>query len=130
MLTLVIILSPIHCLFVYLDPISAVSVNPSGSPVEDMPFNLSCNVVGPVDSIQWLKNGTYLYADNTITFFNGNSTLSFKKLALTDDGLYTCAASNAVNNIESQAYNLMVNCEYDRYFQNIHVSCEYCRPID
>ncbi|XP_067259855.1 carcinoembryonic antigen-related cell adhesion molecule 1 isoform X1 [Chanodichthys erythropterus] len=92
-----------------VDPISAVSVNPSGSPVEDMPFNLSCNVVGPVDSIQWLKNGTYLYADNTITFFNGNSTLSFKKLALTDDGLYTCAASNAVSNIESQAYNLMVN---------------------
>lgn len=109
-------------LFVYLDPISAVSVNPSGSPVEDMPFNLSCNVVGPVDSIQWLKNGMYLYANNMITFFNDNSTLSFKKLALTDDGLYNCAASNAVSNNESQAYDLMVNCEYDRYFQNIHVS--------
>ncbi|XP_051722135.1 LOW QUALITY PROTEIN: carcinoembryonic antigen-related cell adhesion molecule 1 [Ctenopharyngodon idella] len=92
-----------------VDPISAVSVNPSGSPVEDMPFNLSCNVVGPVDSIQWLKNGMHLYADNMITFFNDNSTLSFKKLALTDDGLYKCAASNAVSNNESQDYNLMVN---------------------
>lgn len=75
--------------------------------------------MGPVDSIQWLKNGMHLYADNMITFFNDNSTLSFKKLALTDDGLYKCAASNAVSNNESQDYNLMVNCEYDRYFQNM-----------
>lgn len=89
-----------------------------------MPFNLSCNVVGPVDYIQWMKNDMYLYADNTITFFNGNSTLSFKKLALRDDGLYQCAASNAVSNISSQPYSLMVNCEY-RYFQNIYVFYEY-----
>ncbi|XDV40081.1 hypothetical protein PO909_009230 [Leuciscus waleckii] len=94
------------CIF---DPISEVAVNPSGSPVEHMPFNLSCNVVGPVDSIRWMKNNMYLYADNTITFFNGNSTLSFKKLTLSDDGLYQCAASNAVSNISSQPYNLTVN---------------------
>ncbi|XP_077065978.1 carcinoembryonic antigen-related cell adhesion molecule 1 [Siphateles boraxobius] len=91
-----------------VDPISAVAVNPSGSPIEHMPFNLSCNVVGPVDSIQWMKNDMDLYADNTITFFNGNSTLSFKNLALSHDGLYQCVASNAVSNIR-QAYNLMVN---------------------
>ncbi|CAM4699552.1 unnamed protein product [Leuciscus chuanchicus] len=94
------------CIF---DPISEVAVNPSGSPVEHMPLNLSCNVVGPVDSIRWMKNNMYLYADNTITFFNGNSTLSFKKLTLSDDGLYQCAASNAVSNISSQPYNLTVN---------------------
>ncbi|KAL0172360.1 hypothetical protein M9458_032671, partial [Cirrhinus mrigala] len=63
---------------------------------EGKAFNLSCNVVGPVDYIYWMKNGIqYLGADDTITFFNGNSTLSFYHLDLSDDGLYQCAASNA-----------------------------------
>ncbi|KAK7147559.1 hypothetical protein R3I94_010168 [Phoxinus phoxinus] len=92
-----------------VDPISAVVVDPSGTPVEHMPFNLTCNVVGPVDSIQWMKNGMHLYANNMITFSNGNTTLSFNKLALSDDGPYQCAASNAVSHRSSQAYNLTVN---------------------
>ncbi|KAK7157559.1 hypothetical protein R3I93_008910 [Phoxinus phoxinus] len=92
-----------------VDPISAVVVNPVGTPVEHMPFNLTCNVVGPVDSIQWMKNGMHLYANDTITFSNGNSTLSFNKLAISDDGPYQCAASNAVSHRSSQAYNLTVN---------------------
>ncbi|KTG02658.1 hypothetical protein cypCar_00022266 [Cyprinus carpio] len=92
-----------------VDPILSVTVNPAGSPVEGNAFNLSCNVVGPVDSIHWMKNGTYLGANDMITFFNNNSTLSFYRLGLSDDGLYQCAASNAVSNITSKAYNLMVN---------------------
>ncbi|KTF95751.1 hypothetical protein cypCar_00039329 [Cyprinus carpio] len=92
-----------------VDPISAVAVNPAGSPVENMAFNLSCNVVGPVKSIQWMKNGEYLDANNMITFSNDNSTLRFNQLTLSDDGLYQCAASNAVSNMTSPAYNLMVN---------------------
>ncbi|XP_042611495.1 carcinoembryonic antigen-related cell adhesion molecule 1 isoform X2 [Cyprinus carpio] len=92
-----------------VDPISAVTVNPAGSPVENMAFNLSCNVVGPVKSIQWMKNGGYLDANNMITFSNDNSTLRFNQLTLSDDGQYQCAASNAVSNMTSPAYNLMVN---------------------
>ncbi|RXN28129.1 carcinoembryonic antigen-related cell adhesion molecule 5-like isoform X1 [Labeo rohita] len=92
-----------------VDPISAVTVNPAGYPVEGKAFNLSCNVVGPVDFIRWMKNDAYLDADDTITFFSGNSTLSFYNLDLSDDGLYRCAASNLVSNMTSQAYNLMVN---------------------
>lgn len=123
---ILVIISYLQCIFcLYLDPISAVTVNPAGYPVEGKAFNLSCNVVGPVDFIRWMKNDAYLDADDTITFFSGNSTLSFYNLDLSDDGLYRCAASNLVSNMTSQAYNLMVNCEYYRYFQNIHVSC-YC----
>ncbi|KAK2903192.1 hypothetical protein Q8A67_007905 [Cirrhinus molitorella] len=92
-----------------VDPVSAVTINPTGYPVEGTAFNLSCNVVGPVDSIHWMKNGAYLDADDTTTFFNGNSTLSFYHLDLSDDGLYQCAASNAVSNMTSQPYSLMVN---------------------
>lgn len=97
----------------YSDPISAVTVHPGGYPVEGATFNLSCNVVGPVDSIHWMKNGKYLDVDDTITFFNNNSTLSFYHPYLSDDGLYQCAASNDVSNMTSPAYNLTVNCEYD-----------------
>ncbi|XP_052434740.1 carcinoembryonic antigen-related cell adhesion molecule 5 [Carassius gibelio] len=92
-----------------VDPILSVTVNPAGSPVEGNVFNLSCNVVGPVDSILWMKNGISLGADDTITFFNKNTILSFYRLGLRYDGLYTCAASNAVSNMTSGAYNLMVN---------------------
>ncbi|XP_067304999.1 carcinoembryonic antigen-related cell adhesion molecule 1 isoform X2 [Pseudorasbora parva] len=94
---------------VVVDPISAVTLNPSGSPVENMPFNLSCNIVGPVDSIQWTKNGQIMSNDSRITFSNNNFNLNFNLLSLSDDGLYQCAASNAVSNVSSQAYNLMVN---------------------
>ncbi|KAF4103333.1 hypothetical protein G5714_016216 [Onychostoma macrolepis] len=94
-----------------VDPISAVTVHPAGYPVEGTAFNLSCNVVGPVDSIHWMKNGKYLDddTDDTITFFNNNSILSFYHPDLSDDGLYQCAASNAVSNMTSQTYDLMVN---------------------
>nr|XP_021322271.1 carcinoembryonic antigen-related cell adhesion molecule 5 isoform X1 [Danio rerio] len=91
-----------------VDPISEVVVNSTSFPVENVPFNLRCNVVGPVDSIQWMKDGVYLYTDNTTTLSSDNSTLSFKQLALSDDGLYQCTASNAVGDM-TQAYNLTVN---------------------
>nr|CAQ13811.1 novel protein similar to vertebrate titin (TTN) [Danio rerio] len=91
-----------------VDPISEVVVNSTSFPVENVPFNLRCNVVGPVDSIQWMKDGVYLYTDNTTTLSSDNSTLSFKQLALSDDGLYQCTASNAVSDM-TQAYNLTVN---------------------
>ncbi|XP_026084499.1 carcinoembryonic antigen-related cell adhesion molecule 5-like isoform X1 [Carassius auratus] len=95
-----------------VDPISAVTIlagNQTSSPVEGMAFDLNCNVVGPVKSIQWMKNGTYLDANNMITFSNDNSTLRFNQLTLSDDGLYQCAASNAVSNMTSLAYSLLVN---------------------
>ncbi|XP_052474649.1 carcinoembryonic antigen-related cell adhesion molecule 5 isoform X4 [Carassius gibelio] len=95
-----------------VDPISAVTIsagNQTSSPVEDMAFDLNCNVVGPVKSIQWMKNGTYLDANNMITFSNDNSTLRFNQLTLSDDGPYQCAASNAVSNMTSLPYSLLVN---------------------
>ncbi|XP_043117033.1 carcinoembryonic antigen-related cell adhesion molecule 1 isoform X2 [Puntigrus tetrazona] len=92
-----------------VDPILSVVVNPVGSPVEGKAFNLSCNVVGPVDSIHWMKNDTYLDAVNTVTFFNNNSILSFNQLDLSNDGPYYCVASNEVTSMTSPAYNLMVN---------------------
>ncbi|XP_059363641.1 hemicentin-1-like [Carassius carassius] len=95
-----------------VDPISAVAIsaaNQSSSPVEGMAFDLNCTVVGPVKSIHWMKNGTYLDANNMITFSNDNSTLRFNQLTLGDDGLYQCAASNAVSNMTSLPYSLLVN---------------------
>ncbi|TRY95589.1 hypothetical protein DNTS_018370 [Danionella cerebrum] len=92
-----------------IDPVSAVAVNSSGNLVEDMPFNLTCNAVGPVDSIQWLKDGVHLDPIHGITFSSDNTTLYFSHLIQSDDGLYQCTASNAVSSMTSKAYTLLVN---------------------
>ncbi|XP_051576743.1 carcinoembryonic antigen-related cell adhesion molecule 5-like [Myxocyprinus asiaticus] len=93
-----------------VDPISSVVVNPSaGNPIKNMPFRLTCDVVGPEDSIHWIKNGMYLLPDNKITLSSDNSTLNFNQLTHNDDGQYLCEASNAVSSMTSSAYNLIVN---------------------
>lgn len=98
--------------FVYLDAITEVTVNPQAVyPKEGMSFNLTCNIVGSMGSIQWMKNNMYLAADSRITFSNQNSTLSFTQLNINDNGQYKCVASNDVSSMNSLAYNLTVNCE-------------------
>ncbi|XP_052000699.1 carcinoembryonic antigen-related cell adhesion molecule 2-like [Xyrauchen texanus] len=93
-----------------VDPISSVVVNPlAGNPIKNMPFHLTCDVVGPEDSIHWMKNGMYLLPNNTITLSSDNSTLNFNQLTQNDDGQYLCVASNAVSSMTSSAYNLVVN---------------------
>ncbi|XP_051574400.1 carcinoembryonic antigen-related cell adhesion molecule 1 [Myxocyprinus asiaticus] len=93
-----------------VDPISSVVVNPTaGNPKENMNFSLTCDVVGPDDSIHWMKTGMYLLPDYRITFSIDNSTLNFNQLTVNDDGQYQCKASNAVSSMTSQAYNFVVN---------------------
>nr|XP_055065809.1 carcinoembryonic antigen-related cell adhesion molecule 1 [Misgurnus anguillicaudatus] len=91
-------------------PISAVTVNINNQqPVFNQSFTLTCNIVGDVSSIQWMKNGLPLYANSRITFSSTNSTLSFNPLNLNDGGQYQCAARNLVSNMTSMPYNLTVN---------------------
>ncbi|XP_052002358.1 carcinoembryonic antigen-related cell adhesion molecule 1 isoform X1 [Xyrauchen texanus] len=93
-----------------VDPITSVVVNPTaGNPKENMNFSLTCDVVGPDDSIHWMKTGMYLLPDYRITFSIDNSTLYFNQLTVNDDGQYQCEASNDVSIMTSQVYNFMVN---------------------
>ncbi|XP_073667727.1 carcinoembryonic antigen-related cell adhesion molecule 1 isoform X2 [Paramisgurnus dabryanus] len=93
-----------------LESISQVMVNPqAGYPIENASFSLSCNIVGSMGSIQWMKNSLYLVTDSRITFSNQNLTLSINQLNINDNGQYTCVASNDVSNMSSLAYNFKVN---------------------
>uniref|UniRef100_A0A673L482 Ig-like domain-containing protein n=1 Tax=Sinocyclocheilus rhinocerous TaxID=307959 RepID=A0A673L482_9TELE len=78
----------------------------SKQPIFNQPFTLTCTASGDVQHIQWMKNGTNLYSDNRINFTHNHSVLNFS-----DNGLYQCLASTAVNNMTSEAYDLQVFCE-------------------
>ncbi|XP_041962009.1 hemicentin-1-like isoform X2 [Alosa sapidissima] len=93
---------------IIVDPISAVAVNQVGTPILNLTFTLSCVVKGPVDSIHWMKSNIYLPADNRISTSNKNATLTFTPLEMSDNGTYSCMASNAVSNKTSD-YTLTVN---------------------
>ncbi len=80
-------------------------------PVINWLFTLTCTATGDIEHIKWMKNGTFLHPTNGITFSNNNSTISFQSLNLNDDGHYQCEASNAVSNMTSPDYDLVVNCE-------------------
>ncbi|XP_030641493.1 carcinoembryonic antigen-related cell adhesion molecule 5-like [Chanos chanos] len=80
-----------------------------GVPVENMNFSLICHVTGPVDSIQWMKNGTDLYPDDRISLSNHNRTLTFRPVTRSDEGVFRCVAINAVSNSSSPDYTLTVN---------------------
>ncbi|KPP60718.1 hemicentin-1-like, partial [Scleropages formosus] len=93
-----------------IDPVSKVKIDATGQhPIVNENFTLSCGVSGPVDFIQWLKDGWPLSLNNTTTLSGDNSSLSFSPVQLTDNGNYECEASNAVSNQSSPAYKLLVS---------------------
>ncbi|XP_036435737.1 carcinoembryonic antigen-related cell adhesion molecule 5-like [Colossoma macropomum] len=93
-----------------IDAVSAAEVTAVNDvPIFNMSFALTCEVLGPVDSVYWMKNGLYLYSDSKVSLSNQNKTLSFSRLALSDNGKYQCVASNTVSNKTSMAYTLAVN---------------------
>jgi CD209 antigen/hemicentin len=75
-------------------------------------FSLTCGTAGTVYSIQWMRNGWPLYADNRTDFSMNSNTLTFNSLQDSDNGDYQCSASNPLSNMTSTEYRLIVNCEY------------------
>ncbi|XP_061108157.1 carcinoembryonic antigen-related cell adhesion molecule 1 [Conger conger] len=94
-------------------PITSVLVKSSGGlPIDDKKFTLVCEINGQANSIQWLRDGRPLSADNRTVFSADNSSLTFTPVLRSDDGIYQCEAYNAVTNGTSPGYQLLVNCEY------------------
>ncbi len=95
-----------------LVPVSNVTVNRNNQqPIFNQSFKLTCTASGDVQHIQWMKNGQTLDSDNRINFTDNHSVLNFNPLSLSDNGLYQCLASNAVNNMTSENLELQVFCE-------------------
>uniref|UniRef100_A0A3Q3LC98 CEA cell adhesion molecule 1 n=1 Tax=Mastacembelus armatus TaxID=205130 RepID=A0A3Q3LC98_9TELE len=64
-------------------------------------YKLTCNVTGPATSVSWMMNDVPLDENNTDIIFNS--------LEISDTGVYQCLAMNAVGNMTSPPYNLLVN---------------------
>lgn len=101
--------------FVFVsDPIEDVRIEASEKPpIEGKLYELYCNVTGPADYVYWMKNGMKLHRHNTTFCSMDNKTLTFKPLTRYDTGNYSCNAMNAVGNMTSALYRLLVNCEYN-----------------
>ncbi|XP_070986054.1 hemicentin-1-like [Oncorhynchus clarkii lewisi] len=90
-------------------PVTMTTVKVIGAqPILNERFSLTCETAGTVYSIQWMRNGWPLYADNR-TDFSMNNTLTFNYVQDSDIGYYQCSASNPLSNMTSSNYRLIVN---------------------
>uniref|UniRef100_A0A674CZ43 Hemicentin-1-like n=1 Tax=Salmo trutta TaxID=8032 RepID=A0A674CZ43_SALTR len=93
-----------------VEPISAVSLNRDGKlPILDQSFTLRCEVTGPVVYIHWLINGQLISLNNRTFFSTDNKTMVINPIKFSDSGEYLCEAINAVSNLTSMTYKLVVN---------------------
>ncbi|KAI1886259.1 hypothetical protein AGOR_G00212150 [Albula goreensis] len=91
-------------------PITAAMVIVSGGlPIQDRPVTMECKVDGQADSIQWLRDGSPMMADNRTVFSADNSSVTLSPVQRSDDGSYQCEVFNAVSNKTSPGYHLLVN---------------------
>lgn len=97
----------------------AMVMNTSGvHPILNYNFNLTCDTVGSVESIYWLKNGSALQTTGRVMLYKGNTTLTFSPVRLSDNGYYQCKASNMFSNLTSGRHALHVACEYHQTKRN------------
>ncbi|XP_041843427.1 hemicentin-1-like [Melanotaenia boesemani] len=91
-------------------PIENVQVEPQMNPaIEGHPYNLTCSVTGPADRIYWMKDWEILQMDNRTVFNMDNSMIMFMSVERSDAGDYKCMAKNALGNMTSAPFKLVVN---------------------
>lgn len=59
-----------------------------------------------------MHNGSLLYSDNRRMLSVDNATVTFNAVVMSDNGNYSCTASNAISNITSERLLLDIFCEY------------------
>ncbi|XP_049902626.1 hemicentin-2-like [Epinephelus moara] len=96
--------------FTVFDGFEHVQVEPPMDPaIEGDFYQLTCNVTGPVGHVYWMKNGEPLHEDNRTVFHMENKMVTFNPVEQNDTGDYQCVATNAVWNMTSPPYRLLVN---------------------
>uniref|UniRef100_A0A667ZWG2 Ig-like domain-containing protein n=1 Tax=Myripristis murdjan TaxID=586833 RepID=A0A667ZWG2_9TELE len=89
--------------------VSAASITePSVTPVEGKPVNLTCDAAGSVLTREWRKDGSPVSPGSNIILHDNNRVLSFSPLKRTDSGEYSCTASNPASSAEAK-YKMTVN---------------------
>ena len=93
-------------------------------------MSLSCEASGdPSPSVQWTRNGQpfpSLTVSSRVTVTNGNQTLTFSDTLKSDEGMYTCAATNSIRS-DSDDVELVVYGEYRAdVAQQIRIYIHFC----
>ncbi|XP_062321575.1 carcinoembryonic antigen-related cell adhesion molecule 1 isoform X3 [Osmerus eperlanus] len=93
-----------------ISPITQVQIHtPLKSPIEGQSYTMNCNVTGPVDHVDWWKDGLLMSSNNRTNFAVDNRTVIINPIQQSDMGDYKCQAMNAVSNMTSNPYSLVVN---------------------
>lgn len=91
-------------------PITFATISDEGRPaILNESFVITCSVDGETPSIYWNKDGSSLHSNHGTVISMDNKTVTFTSVQYSDRGIYTCIASNAVNNFTSPGYALVVN---------------------
>ncbi|KAF7659242.1 hypothetical protein LDENG_00000700 [Lucifuga dentata] len=91
--------------------IESVMIKYDTIPIDSKSFTLTCKVIGPYDSIYWMKDNMHLYINTTTNPYisTENNSLHFSPLTLYDDGTYQCVATNLIGPHKSPEYELKIN---------------------
>lgn len=81
-------------------------------PVLNHTFTLTCQTTGTVESITWMHSWSPLYSNVTRILSMDDKTLTFNPVMMSDNGIYSCMASNSISNRTSEWFLLDVFCEY------------------
>ncbi|XP_077453797.1 carcinoembryonic antigen-related cell adhesion molecule 1 [Stigmatopora argus] len=100
--------STYHMLTVFAPVTMAYVMEPAVHPILNSTFNLTCDTEGSVESITWRHHGALLYTNGTRGLTMNNATLTFEPLMLSDNGVYSCEASNPLSSLTSENYTLNV----------------------
>ncbi|KAM4600710.1 carcinoembryonic antigen-related cell adhesion molecule 1 [Polymixia lowei] len=101
--------STAYKMLIVVDPIIYIGIEmPSNHAIAGHSYMLTCNVTGPADYVYWMKNSGPLYADNQTIFSMDNKTVMFSPVTKNDSGYYQCKGVNAVSNMTSLPYVLLV----------------------
>ncbi|XP_005464014.1 hemicentin-1 [Oreochromis niloticus] len=96
-----------------IEAIESVMIKNTTIPIDTKNFTLTCKVVGPYDTIYWMKDNMMLNMDPSndshISYYIENNMLHFIPVTTYNDGIYQCVASNKAGQQNSQQYRLLVN---------------------
>ncbi|XP_076135974.1 hemicentin-1-like [Alosa pseudoharengus] len=94
-----------------IDLISSATIKITGNPpVDHKRFMLTCEAIGAVYDRYWMTDGMALNLNmSRMSLSEDNSTLTFNPVLTSDNGSYTCMASNPLSRATSPMFSLKVN---------------------
>ncbi|OCT73019.1 hypothetical protein XELAEV_18035998mg [Xenopus laevis] len=95
--------------------------------------NLTCSVLGIIATFSWYLDGAPLPPDSRYHLMNSNSSLIISPVERTDNGPFTCTASNSLNSETSNLLTLRlgwfpernIQCNAARSDQTVTLSCSW-----